>query len=340
MEPPPPLFSHHDLITLLVPHQLLLLISFAIIYFAQTKKQEFSGSLPALETCGEELPSLVFNGVVPAVRVIHAMSSSSPSHQAGICWRQAVRYQRNFSMESACGVGLSYITVNGDQAANLTATPCLKPCVGPNSAERCDLGNGVFVTHSTLAACYCKQRLQEEIVGASAFQCWSEKGLASQKGAGFATCSSHAIHVVADKGFFAGASEIHDAEGDLCVSFAEDFVASQAVTIAASMAVVLINTVLQKILAAATLWERNYTVTATAVAVTQKVSACVRARIVWGLLRALTQHYFVPDLRCFVHEHQSRGAACVRETPQRHEVSAGWNYGGAQHKLVVQFCRF
>jgi len=60
-------------------------------------------------------------------------------------------------------------------------------------------------------------------------------------------------------------------EGQLCVAFAENFLASQAVTVAASVAVVMINTVLQKILAAATLWERNYTVTSTAKAVTQKV---------------------------------------------------------------------
>ena len=55
------------------------------------------------------------------------------------------------------------------------------------------------------------------------------------------------------------------------MSFAETYLASQAVTVAASVVVLLANTLLQKILAKATLWERNYTVTSTAKAVTQKV---------------------------------------------------------------------
>lgn len=122
--------------------QILLLLSFAIIYYAQTKKQEFADALPNLAACNTELPGLAY----------------------GSAYSGDVEYVRHRDLEAQCGSGLAYITINSRMPENVTATPCVAPCVGPSSTSKCSVNNVEF-THSTLAACYCKQQLQKAIVG-------------------------------------------------------------------------------------------------------------------------------------------------------------------------------
>ena len=152
-------------------------MSFAIIYYAQTKKQEFARELPNLAACEDDVPSLVYGGPPPDVRDRHRSSAlrqqphpHCPRLFLRRCVAQGIKYYRNRTREALeCAASEAYITVNNLLASNFTAVPCVAPCVGPGSISRCTSSARVF-THSTLAACYCRQELQAAIVGASCGQ--------------------------------------------------------------------------------------------------------------------------------------------------------------------------
>lgn len=150
-----------------------------------------------------------------------------------------------------CDLGTFYLyyeTSNGivfpttqDLKPNSAVSSCGSPCVSPSATELCDtLDPKIQYVASAVAGCYCKDRL---------------------------------LSLIATQGPIEAAQTILDEDQDVCLDFLSSFLASQLLVLGAAGGVVVVNAVLQAVLAALAKFELHGSETTEVISTAAKIFA-------------------------------------------------------------------
>ncbi|CBJ32340.1 conserved unknown protein [Ectocarpus siliculosus] len=237
----------------------LLILSFAIIYLAQTEQAKLQEQIPALDTCEETIPAVVFG------------TYDFPLDAA---------LQRDDSMDSSCADGSFYLAF----AANATDPDSsqldydnLPPIF---SADGTNVSRASFVAAND-ADQLCDDPCQPASGGSTcrALSCYEDSwevdyGCVSYPQSTMigCFCLDAVVTSFQEHGLVDGAKVVAREQGEVCAPFLRDYAKANAIKILAVMSVVIVNTLLTSVMGKLAKFERHVSLSDFTSTVTAKLA--------------------------------------------------------------------
>ncbi|CAM9493483.1 unnamed protein product [Ectocarpus sp. 4 AP-2014] len=237
----------------------LLILSFAIIYLAQTEQAKLQEQIPALDTCEETIPAVVFG------------TYDFPLDAA---------LQRDGNMDSSCADGSFYLAF----AANATDPDSsqldydnLPPIF---SADGTNVSRALFVADHD-ADQLCDEPCQPASGGSTcrALSCYEDSwevdyGCVSYPQSTMigCFCLDAVVSSFQEHGLVDGAKVVAREQGEVCAPFLRDYAKANAIKILAVMSVVIVNTLLTSVMGKLAKFERHVSLSDFTSTVTAKLA--------------------------------------------------------------------
>eukprot|EP00752_Nemacystus_decipiens_P003601 g3320.t1 len=228
----------------------LLILSFIIIYLAQTEQAKLQAQIPALDTCEEAIPAVVFG------------TYDFPLDS---------ELQRNEDMDSTCVEGSFYIAfTNGSHPSNEQLDYDNLPPLFSADGTSVPRDEGTYLCDDpcqptsgggTCRALSCFERSWE----GQGYDCVSYP----QSTMVGCFCLDAVVSSLQERGFWNGAKMVAREQGAVCAPFLRDYAKANAIKTLAVLSVVIVNTLLTGVMAKLAKFERHvslsdYTSTVTA----------------------------------------------------------------------------
>ncbi|CAM9791928.1 unnamed protein product, partial [Ectocarpus fasciculatus] len=237
----------------------LLILSFAIIYLAQTEQAKLQEQIPALDTCEETIPAVVFG------------TYDFPLDAA---------LQRNDSLDSSCADGSFYLAFSAnatDPDSSQLDYDNLPPIF---SADGTNVSRASFV-EANGADQLCDDPCQPASGGSTcrALSCYEDSwdvdyGCVSYPQSTMigCFCLDAVVTSFQEHGLVDGAKVVAREQGEICAPFLRDYAKANAIKILAVMSVVIVNTLLTSVMGKLAKFERHVSLSDFTSTVTAKLA--------------------------------------------------------------------
>eukprot|EP00904_Undaria_pinnatifida_P008352 jgi/Undpi1/4647/HiC_scaffold_18.g08001.m1 len=233
----------------------LLIVSFGIIYLAQSQQAILNESTPALDTCEETIPAVFFGTYdINTQAALQARrpskwyggdthSSASKMHSSDTRAKESSPFARNPNVGpldytalpdiyDASGVSVSRDVFEATEGVELCDDPC-QPASGGSTCTALSC----YETSWRYQGYECETYTQSTLVG-----CF---------------CLDAVVTAFEELGFVEGGKEVATEQGEMCTPFLKDYAKANAVKMLAVLSVVIVNTLLTGVMSKLAKFERH-----------------------------------------------------------------------------------